>query len=256
MAAATAAEPAAKKPRTDNEAAIALARETGVPSAETMAEPWRTALKAEFTKPYFVKLMAFLTEQRSLKVQVFPPAEDVYSWSRFCTPEQVKVVILGQDPYHDDGQAHGLCFSVKPGVKPPPSLANMYKELATDIDGFKPPAHGYLAPWAEQGVLLLNAVLTVKAHTANAHAGLGWEQFTDAVIDHVNKHGNNCVFILWGGYAQKKGKRIDTKKHCVLNGPHPSPLSCHRGFFGCKHFSLANKYLTEKGRQPIDWKLK
>ena len=167
----------------------------------------------------------------------------------------MKVVILGQDPYHGPRQAHGLCFSVLPGIKTPPSLVNMYKELAQDIDGFQIPAHGYLQSWAEQGVLLLNTVLTVEQGKAHSHAKTGWETFTDKVIEAVNQHQSGVVFLLWGSHAQKKGRFIDRNKHHVLAAPHPSPLSAHRGFFGCGHFSLANQILNAQGKTTIDWHL-
>ena len=172
----------------------------------------------------------------------------------------VKVVILGQDPYHGVGndnepQAHGLAFSVNPTIKIPPSLRNIYKELETDVDGFISPNHGYLSDWAKQGVLLLNTVLTVKQGQAHSHAKLGWEKFTDAIIEAINLQNDGCVFVLWGSHAQKKGKNIDANKHCVLNGPHPSPLSAYRGFFGCKHFSKANEWLKRNDKEIINWKL-
>jgi uracil-DNA glycosylase len=174
-----------------------------------------------------------------------------------ATPlSDIKVVILGQDPYHGEGQAHGLCFSVLPEVKKlPPSLKNIYKELVTDINGFTTPEHGYLQGWAEQGVFLLNTVLTVEQGQAHSHKHLGWEQFTDNVIAHINEHCQGVVFILWGAHAQKKGKSIDRQRHHVLAGPHPSPLSAHRGFFGCQHFSKTNELLIAQGAQPINWQV-
>ncbi|ORX97897.1 uracil-Dna glycosylase from atlantic Cod [Basidiobolus meristosporus CBS 931.73] len=219
---------------------------------ETMDPTWLRALKTEFNKPYFKQLKAFLeTEKKSAKI--FPPAEDIYSWSRFTPISKVKVVILGQDPYHGVGQAHGLAFSVKKGVGAPPSLVNMYKTLEQDIPGFKAPGHGYLAGWAKQGVLMLNSALTVRAHQANSHAGKGWEEFTDSIIQYLNQNKDGLVFMLWGSYAQKKGKGINQKKHLVLKSVHPSPLSAHRGFFSCQHFSKANKYLKDHGKKPIAW---
>ena len=218
-----------------------------------MAESWRKALKAQFDKPYFEQLLRFLMAEKAAKRTIFPPLPQVYAWSHACPLQRIRVVILGQDPYHGPGQAHGLCFSVKRGVPVPPSLRNMYKELETDVPGFSPPTHGDLTSWAEQGVLLLNAALTVRRGEANSHAGKGWEQLTDAVVEAVSTRLSGVVFILWGGYAQRKGASINKTKHLVISGPHPSPLSAYRGFFGCKHFSKANEYLTSKGRDPVDW---
>ncbi|OWF48535.1 Uracil-DNA glycosylase [Mizuhopecten yessoensis] len=215
---------------------------------------WKNALEKEFSKDYFQKLTKYVEAERA-KGTIYPPAHQVFSWTQYCTLDSVKVVILGQDPYHGPKQAHGLCFSVQKGVKSPPSLENMYKELTSDIEGFQHPGHGTLIGWAEQGVLLLNSCLTVRQHQANSHKDRGWEKFTDAVISWLNKNMTGLVFILWGSYAQKKGCFIDKKKHCVLQGVHPSPLSAHRGFFGCKHFSKCNSYLEEKGKTPIDWTL-
>ncbi|XP_069140501.1 uracil-DNA glycosylase-like isoform X2 [Argopecten irradians] len=216
-------------------------------------DSWKNALEKEFSKNYFQQLTKFVEAERT-KGTIYPPANQVFSWTQYCTLESVKVVILGQDPYHGPNQAHGLCFSVQKGVKPPPSLENMYKELTSDIEGFHHPGHGTLIGWAEQGVLLLNSCLTVRQHQANSHKDRGWEKFTDAVISYLNKNTTELVFILWGSYAQKKGACIDQKKHYVLKGVHPSPLSAHRGFMGCRHFSKCNTYLTEKGKTPIDWK--
>ncbi|GHG04428.1 uracil-DNA glycosylase [Thalassotalea marina] len=216
---------------------------------------WSDLLAAEKQKTYFTDTLQYVEERRAQGINVFPPKDEVFN--AFRTPEfdQVKVVILGQDPYHGAGQAHGLCFSVKPGVKAPPSLVNMYKELATDIPGFVMPNHGYLQPWAEQGVLLLNTVLTVEEGQAHSHKHLGWEQFTDRVIEVLSEHGQGIVFLLWGSHAQKKGKSIDTSKHTVLKAPHPSPLSAHRGFLGCKHFSTTNNILLNQGSEPINWQV-
>ncbi|XP_072288789.1 uracil-DNA glycosylase isoform X2 [Eucyclogobius newberryi] len=220
-----------------------------------MGESWGTALSAEFGKPYFKQLMKFVSEERERHtVTVYPTAEEVFTWTQTCDIQHVKVVILGQDPYHSPNQAHGLCFSVKKPVKPPPSLENMFKELASDIDGFKHPGHGDLTEWAKQGVLLLNAVLTVQAHKANSHKDKGWETFTDAVVQWLSKNLTGVVFMLWGSYAHKKGAAINQKRHHVLKAVHPSPLSAHRGFFGCKHFSKANEFLGNSGKSPIDWK--
>lgn len=215
-------------------------------------ESWFEALEPEFKKTYFHFLCKFVTEERR-KGTVYPPEDEVFSFTQACNIKDVKVVILGQDPYHGPKQAHGLCFSVQKGVQPPPSLVNMYKLLATDIEGFKAPGHGYLNGWAQQGVLLLNAVLTVRARQANSHKDKGWEKLTDALISWLNKNHTGLVFILWGAYAQKKGSRIDLKKHKVLKGVHPSPLSAHRGFFNCAHFSQCNELLQQLGQTPIDW---
>ena len=193
--------------------------------------------------------------ERAAGTLVYPPAADVFNAFKVTEFKQVKVVILGQDPYHGAGQAHGLSFSVQAGVAPPPSLVNIYKELADDIAGFQIPAHGCLQHWAEQGVLLLNTVLTVRAGQAHSHAALGWETFTDRVIAMLNQEREGLVFLLWGSHAQKKGAFIDRNRHCVLTAPHPSPLSAYRGFFGCKHFSQANAYLQQQGLAAIDWQV-
>jgi len=221
------------------------------PSAMT----WQTALSDEKQKDYFVALLERVKQAREAGSVIYPPQSDVFNALTYTPLDEVKVVILGQDPYHGPNQAHGLCFSVKAGVKTPPSLKNMYKELLTDIDGFTEPNHGTLTSWAEQGVLLLNTVLTVEQGKAHSHAKWGWETFTDKVIDVVNEHCQNVVFLLWGSHAQKKGKHIDREKHLVLHAPHPSPLSAHRGFLGCKHFSQTNQYLIEKGKDPINWQV-
>uniref|UniRef100_A0A8C6WZ59 Uracil-DNA glycosylase n=1 Tax=Neogobius melanostomus TaxID=47308 RepID=A0A8C6WZ59_9GOBI len=224
---------------------------------ERIAQNKKAALEklssSQFGKPYFKQLMAFVSEERK-RHTVYPPAEDVYTWTQMCDIKDVKVVILGQDPYHGPNQAHGLCFSVKRPVSPPPSLENMYKELTSDIDGFPHPGHGDLTGWSKQGVLLLNAVLTVRAHQANSHKDKGWETFTDAVVQWLSKNLSGIVFMLWGAYAQKKGAAINRRRHHVLRAVHPSPLSAHRGFFGCKHFSKANEFLVASGKSPIDWK--
>lgn len=197
-------------------------------------------------------LKTFLRVEKDQKKIIFPHSSNWFHALETTPLDEVKVVILGQDPYHQPGQAHGLCFSVQPGVKVPPSLVNIYKELETDL-GIAIPDHGYLENWAKQGVLLLNAVLTVEDSNANAHQGKGWEQFTDKIISTVNEQCDHVVFMLWGSYAQKKGKMIDDQKHLVLKAPHPSPLSAYRGFFGCKHFSQANSYLVDKGKDIVDW---
>ena len=216
---------------------------------------WQALLNQEKAKPYFQALTSEIAEQRSSGEVIYPPAEQVFNAFNGVDLNEVKVVILGQDPYHGEGQAHGLAFSVLPDVKVPPSLVNIYKELSTDIDGFITPNHGFLEPWAKQGVLLLNTVLTVKQASAHSHAKLGWETFTDAVIAKLNEDNEHCVFILWGAHAQKKGRDINTDKHLVLAGPHPSPLSSYRGFFGSKPFSQANQWLESKGETSIDWRL-
>ncbi|KAI8876703.1 uracil-DNA glycosylase [Backusella circina FSU 941] len=219
----------------------------------TMNYEWLKVLAPELTKPYFIKLKKFLEGEKEAKKTIFPPAHHIYSWSNYTPASSVKVVILGQDPYHNYNQAHGLCFSVVKGVKTPPSLINMYKALTIDYPDFKTPTHGYLENWAKQGVLLLNTSLSVEAHKAGSHANQGWEQFTDAVIKYLNEKKSNIVFILWGAHAQKKGASIKQSKHLVLKGAHPSPLSAHRGFFECHHFKKANDYLSEHGRPTIDW---
>ncbi|ASA55165.1 uracil-DNA glycosylase [Vibrio gazogenes] len=214
---------------------------------------WHDVIGAEKQQPYFQETLTYVEKERQRGKVIYPPAKDVFNAFRYTEFSDVKVVILGQDPYHGPNQAHGLCFSVLPGVKTPPSLVNMYKELAQDIPGFSIPEHGYLKSWAEQGVFLLNTVLTVEQGQAHSHAGTGWETFTDKVIAEINQHRQDVVFLLWGAHAQKKGHFIDRQKHCVLTAPHPSPLSAHRGFFGCKHFSKANQYLQEHGETPINW---
>ncbi|KAJ2001807.1 uracil DNA glycosylase [Coemansia thaxteri] len=220
----------------------------------TIDPSWLSRLRVEFTKPYFVALKDFLRREADAKKTIYPAPGDLYSWSRFSPFDKVRIVILGQDPYHGPGQAHGLAFSVQPGVRTPPSLANMYKGLARDYpNDFVAPKHGYLRGWAEQGVLLLNAALTVEAHKANSHANRGWEQFTDAVIAAVNTGRTNVVFMLWGSYAQKKGARVNSSKHLVLKSVHPSPLSASRGFFDAGHFRKANDYLEAHDMEPINW---
>lgn len=214
---------------------------------------WHDVIGAEKEQDYFQQTLAFVEAERNAGKVIYPPAQDVFNAFRSTEFGDVKVVILGQDPYHGPNQAHGLCFSVLPGVKTPPSLVNMYKELAQDIDGFDIPQHGYLQHWAEQGVLLLNTVLTVEQGKAHSHAKTGWETFTDKVIEAINQHQSGVVFLLWGAHAQKKGRFIDRNKHHVLTAPHPSPLSAHRGFLGCKHFSQANELLVNQGMSPIDW---
>lgn len=214
---------------------------------------WSDVIGAEKQQPYFLDTMAYVAAERAAGKEIYPPEHDVFNAFRYTPFEQVKVVILGQDPYHGPNQAHGLCFSVQPGVPVPPSLVNMYKELAQDIAGFQIPQHGYLKSWADQGVLLLNTVLTVERGQAHSHAKLGWETFTDRVIATVNEHREGVIFLLWGAHAQKKGRIIDRQRHHVLTAPHPSPLSAHRGFLGCRHFSQTNQLLAQQNLPAIDW---
>jgi uracil-DNA glycosylase len=216
-------------------------------------ESWLPALAADQDKPYYQELYRFVGEERR-KYSIYPPGNDVFNALRYTPYDQVRVMIIGQDPYHEEGQAHGLAFSVRPGVPPPPSLLNIFKELNADV-GFHIPNHGCLIPWAEQGVLLLNAVLTVRAHQANSHQGKGWETFTDTVLQAVNQKQTPVVFLLWGSYAQRKAELIDGNRHIILKAPHPSPLSASRGFFGCRHFSKTNAELKSAGLPPIDWQL-
>ncbi|MEI6221609.1 MAG: uracil-DNA glycosylase [bacterium] len=215
---------------------------------------WKSALEDEFQKPYFSELAKFVVGEIESGQVVFPPASLIFNAFEKTPFDQVKVVILGQDPYHGDGQAHGLCFSVQKGVALPPSLKNIYKELFSDL-GITPPSHGNLESWAEQGVLLLNAVLTVRRDSPASHANRGWEQFTDRVIEELSKQKSGVVFLLWGKYAQEKGKVIDTTKHHVLKAPHPSPFSAHSGFLGCKHFSKVNALLEKDGQKNIHWQI-
>ncbi len=217
---------------------------------------WNDVINLEKQQNYFQKTVDFVEAERAAGKSIFPPSDDVFNAFLYTKFADVKVVIIGQDPYHGPNQAHGLCFSVLPGVKTPPSLVNMYKELAQDIPGFQIPNHGYLKSWADQGVLLLNTVLTVEQGRAHSHSKCGWETFTDKIIESVNQYCEGVVFLLWGAHAQKKGKVIDRERHHVLIAPHPSPLSAHRGFFGCKHFSQTNLLLSEKGLAPIDWQPK
>ncbi|MBA3826658.1 MAG: uracil-DNA glycosylase [Ktedonobacterales bacterium] len=218
-----------------------------------LPESWQPLLADETQKPYFSALEQFVDAERS-KYSVFPPEADVFNALRYTAYPAVNVFLLGQDPYHDDGQAHGLCFSVRPGVKPPPSLRNMFGELKSDL-GLKFPNNGYLVPWAEQGILMLNAVLTVRAHEANSHKDHGWETFTDAVIRTVNAKPEQVVFVLWGGYDRKKVPLIDTTRHVIIESAHPSPLSANNGFFGSKPYSKINAALKRAGKPEIDWQL-
>jgi uracil-DNA glycosylase len=219
-----------------------------------LEEGWRNALAGEFASPYMQQLKAFLVAQKQEGKRIFPKGSEYFRALDLTPLADVKVVILGQDPYHGLGQAHGLCFSVRPGVRIPPSLVNIYKEMQSDL-GVPPARHGFLEHWARQGVLLLNSVLTVEEAQAASHQGKGWERFTDAVIRKVNDECDAVVFMLWGSYAQRKAAFVDTARHLVLKAPHPSPLSAHNGFFGCGHFSKANAFLRTRGRAPIDWQL-
>jgi uracil-DNA glycosylase len=214
---------------------------------------WQAVVGDEREKPYFRELEKFLDEERRDHT-VFPPKDEVFTALKLTPYDRVKVFLLGQDPYHDEGQAHGLAFSVRPGVPPPPSLVNIFKELHSDL-GCKVPDNGCLVPWAEQGVLLLNAVLTVRAHTPNSHKNKGWEKFTDAVLRKVNDRDDPVVFVLWGGYAQKKAKLIDTGRHVIVHSAHPSPLSARNGFFGSRPFSAVNEALRAAVKPPIDWQI-
>ncbi len=216
---------------------------------------WQEFILQQREQPYFQNIEQFVAAERAAGKVIYPPEQDVFSAFDTTPFKDIKVVILGQDPYHGPDQAHGLSFSVRPGVKTPPSLANMYKELATDIPDFNIPQHGYLQNWAKQGVLLLNTVLTVEKGKAHSHAKVGWEMFTDRVIEALDLHLEGVVFLLWGAHAQKKGKKINSDKHHILKSAHPSPLSAYRGFFGCKHFSQTNMLLEQMNRPPIDWKL-
>lgn len=215
---------------------------------------WKGHVGDWLLRPEMRDLSAFLRQRKAAGVRIYPPGPRIFGAFDATPFDRVKVVILGQDPYHGPGQAHGLCFSVLPGVPVPPSLQNIFKEINSDL-GIPPPDHGCLLPWAQQGVLLLNAVLTVEEGRAGAHQGKGWEGFTDHVIETLAREREGLVFLLWGSYAQAKGKVIDSRRHRVLRAPHPSPLSAHRGFLGCGHFSAANQYLAQRGQAPIDWRL-
>jgi uracil-DNA glycosylase len=217
-------------------------------------ESWKSRLIDVFASPTMQALRTFLRDEMAAGKTIYPPPAQIFAALDATPFDRVKVVILGQDPYHGPGQAHGLCFSVQPGVRPPPSLVNIFKEIHSDL-GIAPPQHGYLMHWAGQGVLLLNAVLTVERSLAGSHQGKGWETFTDAVIDRLNRERDGLVFLLWGSPAQAKGKLLDTSRHLVLKARHPSPLSAHSGFFGCRHFSQANAWLEAHGQTPIDWSL-
>ena len=214
-------------------------------------QSWKNALSAEFDKDYFIKLTNFVRDEYMSGKQIFPAAKNIFNAFNLCPLDKVKVVIIGQDPYHEPGQAHGLCFSVLPPTPIPPSLQNIYKEIESDI-GRPSSTHGDLTHWADQGVLLLNATLTVRAHAAASHAGMGWEQFTDAVIAACSAR-ENIVYMLWGSYAQRKAQIVDANRNLILKSVHPSPLSAYHGFFGNHHFSRANEYLAQHGKEPIDW---
>ena len=217
-------------------------------------ESWQSALAAEFDQPYMQSLKAFLASEKKAGKVIYPSGPEIFNAFNHTHFDDVKVVIIGQDPYHGIGQAHGLSFSVQPGVKTPPSLVNIYKEIERDL-GIPIPSHGCLTRWSDQGVLLLNAVLTVEQANAGAHQKRGWETFTDKVIEVLNQERDHLVFLLWGSYAQKKGALIDRDRHCVLSAPHPSPLSAHRGFLGCGHFSKTNEYLKSVEKTAIDWRV-
>ena len=222
-------------------------------AAPLISSDWHQVLAEEFEKPYFHKLQDFISAERQTET-IFPAVADVFAAFELTPYQNVRVLLLGQDPYHNDNQAHGLCFSVNPGIKTPPSLVNIYKELKSDL-GLNIPNNGYLVPWAQQGVLMLNAVLTVRAHTPNSHKDKGWETFTDAVITKVNQKTDAVIFVLWGGYAQKKLKLIDTSRHKVIQSAHPSPLSARNGFFGSKPFSAINTVLKTASQPEIDWQI-
>ncbi|MCE9679371.1 uracil-DNA glycosylase [Shewanella sp. AS1] len=216
---------------------------------------WDEFIAQQEKQEYFQNLQTFVENERAAGKAIYPAASDVFTAFKLTPLEKVRVVLIGQDPYHGEGQAHGLCFSVQPGIKPPPSLVNIYKELATDIAGFTPPEHGYLAKWAEQGVLMLNTILTVEQGKAHSHAKSGWETFTDRSLSLLNQQQEPIIFVLWGGHAIKKGKLVTAPQHQEITGPHPSPLSAYRGFFGCGHFSKINALLQQRGEAIIDWQV-
>lgn len=216
---------------------------------------WKSFFHEEQKKRYYIDIMQFLISEQQQNKTIYPPQEDIFNAFNYCAKNDIKVVIIGQDPYHDKGQAHGLSFSVQPYVKTPPSLRNIYKELSSDIPGFEIPNHGFLKSWAEQGVLLLNTSLTVQAHKPASHSKIGWEIFTNSVIKHINNELDSLVFLLWGSHAQTKSVFIDESKHKILKSVHPSPFSAHRGFLGNKHFSETNKWLKEHNIKEINWQL-
>lgn len=222
--------------------------------ANASCKTWESALAGEKEQPYFQTILNFVKQERQSGKTIYPPQSDIFNALKYTPFDQVKVVIIGQDPYHGPNQAHGLCFSVRPGVAIPPSLQNILKELHDDL-GIPMPSHGCLEKWAKQGVLLLNAVLTVEAGKPQSHANMGWEKFTDKVIQVLNEQRDGLIFILWGSPAQRKGAIIDPTRHYILKAPHPSPLSAHRGFLGCRHFSKTNELLKKMGKTPIDWNL-
>mgnify|MGYP001082656886 FL=1 len=219
-----------------------------------MHESWKTALKAEFEKPYFAELKRFLQAEKAAGKTIYPPGSLIFNAFNSTPFDQVRIVILGQDPYHGPGQAHGLCFSVQHGVKPPPSLVNIYKELQSDV-GITLPTHGCLQSWTTQGVFLLNAILTVEANKPASHQKKGWEEFTNAAIQQLSLQREGLIFMLWGNFAQQKAALIDERKHTILKAPHPSPFSAHTGFLGCGHFSKANAILTARGEAPVNWQV-
>lgn len=231
-----------------------MSQESHPAESVKIEEGWKAALYEEFAQPYFQQLKNFLVEEKQAGQTIYPPGKLIFNAFNKTPFDAVKVVIIGQDPYHGPGQAHGLCFSVPEGVKPPPSLKNIYKEMQTDV-GITIPQHGNLIKWCEQGILMLNSMLTVRAHQAGSHKGKGWETFTTSVIRELNDQKSGLVFLLWGRYAQEKGVIIDTKKHHVLKAAHPSPFAAHNGFFGCKHFSTTNQLLIEQGKPAIDWQV-
>lgn len=217
-------------------------------------ESWKTVLSDEFNKPYFSELRQFLQNEKAAEKTIYPPGSLIFNAFNSTPFDKVRVVILGQDPYHGAGQAHGLCFSVQHGIKPPPSLVNIYKELKSDV-GFEIPHHGNLQKWTTQGIFLLNAILTVEANQPASHQKSGWQEFTNVVIEKLSKEKEGLIFLLWGNFAQQKAVLIDEKKHTILKAPHPSPFSAHTGFFGCKHFSKTNEILKSRGEETIDWQV-
>ncbi len=219
-----------------------------------ISNDWKPALAPEYKKPYYKKLYDAINAEYSSGRTIYPPSDDIFNAFHLTPLSQVKCVIIGQDPYHEPNQAHGLCFSVQPGVATPPSLVNIYKELETDMNCYVP-NNGYLEKWAKQGVLMLNTILTVRAHQAFSHKDLGWQEFTDAVIRILNEQDRPIVYLLWGAPAGRKAEMLNNPKHLILKAPHPSPLSAYRGFFGCQHFSKANAFLVENGLEPIDWQI-